>query len=277
MRKGDKPSLQMVVESGRLVPGGPYEAEVIGTYPNGAVLTVDMHQRRTLPLLKKYWAVLNDVQENCRTPWESKEEASDALKVALGVTDVGKTHTGRWFIRAGSIAFTSMDEAAFRAYYDKSMAILAEVTGIDPDTLSDRYRHIPEQDSSGDTSAARSPDEAAPASSRTVGAATHSAPPPPQASEDGGTSTAVAPPADSPHPATAGGARRKECISKLLAIATDKQLSKEDAAQNLAEAADIWLGELDDKPFVTSVFDTAKKVLRGELTAAQATKFLEGI
>jgi hypothetical protein len=58
-------------------------------------------------------------------------------------------------------------------------------------------------------SAARSPDEAAPAS-RTVGAATHSAPPPPQASEDGGTSTAVAPPAYSPHPATAGGARRKE-------------------------------------------------------------------
>jgi hypothetical protein len=68
---------------------------------------------------------------------------------------------------------------------------------------------IPEE-SSGAT-ASRSPDEAAPAS-RNVGAATHSAPPPPQASEDGGTSTAVAPPAYSPHPATAGGARRKETL-----------------------------------------------------------------
>lgn len=149
MGKHDMPSLQMVVQGGHLVPSGPYEQEVISTYQQGAVLTVDMHQKRTLPLLKKYWAVLRDVVANCKTPWNSTEEASDALKLALGVTDIGKTVSGQWFIRAGSISFNSMDQAEFKDFFDKAMAVLAEVTGIDPDALSSRYRHLAEHEPSG--------------------------------------------------------------------------------------------------------------------------------
>src|SRR5690606_17014246 len=114
-----------------------------------------LHQKRSLPLLKKYWAVMRDVVENCPTPWNSAEEASDAIKLATGITDIGKTVKGQWFIRPGSIAFTAMDEAAFRAFFDKAMAILAEVTGIDPEELRGRYSHLPEKDNT-DTSVASS-------------------------------------------------------------------------------------------------------------------------
>lgn len=152
MTKHDMPSLQFVVDGGRLVPAGPYEAEVLATYSRGAQLTVTLHQKRSLPLLKKYFAVLRDVVENCNTPWNSTEEASDALKLALGITDIGKTVSGQWFIRPGSISFNSMDQAAFRDFFDKAMAVLARVTGIDPEELSKRYRHIPETDSSSSAS-----------------------------------------------------------------------------------------------------------------------------
>lgn len=163
MGKHDMPSLQFTVEGGRLVPAGPYEQEVLGSYSRGAQLTVTLHQKRSLPLLKKYWAVLRDVVDNCKTPWNSPDEASDAIKLALGVTDIGKTVKGQWFIRPGSISFNSMDQAAFRDFFDKAMSILASVTGIDPDELTSRYSHIAEQDhttetGSGDRTAA--PDEA---------------------------------------------------------------------------------------------------------------------
>lgn len=157
MGKHDMPSLQFTVEGGRLIPAGPYEAEVLGSYSRGAQLTVTLHQKRSLPLLKKYWAVLRDVVDNCKTPWNSSEEASDAIKLALGVTDIGKTVKGQWFIRPGSISFNSMDQAAFRDYFEKAMAILASVTGISPDDLARRYSHISEQDQH--SSAAPSADE----------------------------------------------------------------------------------------------------------------------
>ena len=144
MGKHDHPSLQFSVERGHLVPTGPYEAEVLDSYAPRSIVSVTLSQKRSLPLLKKYWSVLRDVVENCKTPWNSRDEASDALKLALGVTDIGKSVEGKWFIRPGSISFDSMDEPAFRDYFEKAMAILARVTGIDPDELSKRYSHIPE-------------------------------------------------------------------------------------------------------------------------------------
>ncbi len=147
MAKQDHPTLEFVVERGRLSPADPYVAEVMDTYRNGDKLTVTLNQKRSLPLLKKYWVVLRDVVENAKTPWESANEASDALKLALGVTDISKTIKGQWFIRPGSISFASMDEGEFRPFFEKAMAALSEVTGIDPDALRKRYDHIPEHSS----------------------------------------------------------------------------------------------------------------------------------
>ncbi|WP_113154910.1 hypothetical protein [Nitratireductor sp. OM-1] len=147
MAKQDHPTLEFVVERGRLSPADPYVAEVLDTYRNGDKLTVTLNQKRSLPLLKKYWVVLRDVVENAKTPWESANEASDALKLALGVTDISKTIKGQWFIRPGSISFASMDEGEFRPFFEKAMAALSEVTGIDPDALRKRYDHIPEHSS----------------------------------------------------------------------------------------------------------------------------------
>lgn len=148
MGKHDHPTLEFVVDRGRLVPAGPYEQEALDTYRPGSRLTVSLHQKRSLPLLKKYWAVLRDVVSNCKTPWASPDEASDAIKLALGITDTGKTVSGQWFVRPGSISFHAMDEAAFRDFFDQAMAILARVTGIDPEELRGRYSHINESEPS---------------------------------------------------------------------------------------------------------------------------------
>lgn len=166
MAKQDHPTLEFIIERGKLVPADPYVAEVLDTYRNGDKVTATLNQKRSLPLLKKYWAVLRDVVENCKTPWENADQASDALKLALGVTDISKTVNGQWFIRPGSISFASMDENDFRPFFEKSMAVLSEVTGIDPEELRKRYRHIPESSAhppadEGSDTAASSPSSVA--------------------------------------------------------------------------------------------------------------------
>lgn len=247
MGKHDMPSLEFAIERGRLVPAGPYEAEVLDTYRPGSTLTVTLHQKRSLPLLKKYWAVMRDVVDNCKTPWNSPDEASDALKLALGVTDIGKTVKGQWFIRPGSIAFTSMDEAAFRDYFEKAMAILAEVSGIDPDELRDRYSHLAETDNSQSSDLSSPSDE--PAGDDPV-------------QEAGGLEAQEEPDA-APASEPITPIKRmlcEECIENMLRAA----LSAKDEAETIEKARLAFLEpqNLGDMPdFVNRCAETAKRVI----------------
>lgn len=135
MGKHETPPLRMVVEGGRLAPASAYDAERLDTYKNGSVLQVSLWQGRNAKLSRKYWAILHRVVADLPCPWQSAEEASDALKLALGITEAGKTIHDKWFIRPGSVSFASMDEAKFQDFFEKAMAVLEKVTGVDPLTL----------------------------------------------------------------------------------------------------------------------------------------------
>ncbi|MQB09570.1 hypothetical protein DXT96_06835 [Agrobacterium sp. ICMP 6402] len=125
----------MRVEGMRLVPASAFDQEALSAYQNGAVIQVSFWQGRNPDLLRKFWAILSKVVETCNTPWEDKEEAADALKLALGITDVGSTVNGQMFVRPGSIAFNALDEARFRKFFEDSMAILCRITGVDVEEL----------------------------------------------------------------------------------------------------------------------------------------------
>lgn len=133
MTKHDQPPLILVVDgNGKLSGATEYDYERICEYPRGTQLTMTPYQGRDINRLRRYWAILGRLVKDAPTPWNSAEEASDALKLALGVTDIGKTVTGQWFVRPGSVALSSMDEARFREFFDQAMAVLAQVTGVDP-------------------------------------------------------------------------------------------------------------------------------------------------
>lgn len=270
MGKHDHPTLQMEVQKGRLVPLTPYEAEVLSTYSNGAVLTIEMHQKRSLPLLKKYWAVLRDVVDKCKTPWSSPDEASDALKLALGVTDIGKTVSGQWFIRAGSISFNSMDQAAFKKFFDDAMMVLASVTGIDPDELGKRYSHIPEHEPSDE---GLSPDAGSGVETPSEPAADNPEPGgPAEAGEEADHDDAA--------PASDPVLRMKfeECRDKFLALASDKSVPEpKDRRDNIEFAKEAWKPELPDHlPFVKACMEAADRIVKGGKEADER-KYLTGL
>ena len=135
MANRDKPPFWVKVDNGLLAPLTEYDERKIMSYKNGAEIRVNFWQGRSLPELRKYWAILDLVIEQCKTPWSTPEEASDALKLELGVTDVSKTVRGQWFVRPGSISFTEMEESAFLDFRSKAFAVLEAFTGVDPWTL----------------------------------------------------------------------------------------------------------------------------------------------
>lgn len=153
MSRHNQIPLRMTVENGRLSPSSAFDQERLDSYSNGSVIQVYFWQGRNAALSRKYWAILSKAVKDCNTPWENAEEANDALKLALGITDVGKTVNDQWFVRPGSIAYGAMDEAKFRDFFEKAMTVLSRITGVDPLTLGaeaadtgydDRPDHDPE-------------------------------------------------------------------------------------------------------------------------------------
>lgn len=133
MSRSDFPPLRVVVERGKLAPASAYDAERIDAYTNGAVLTLSAWQGRNEALQRKYWAIVSKVVKDCKTPWESATECSDALKMAHGVTKIYKSIKMQWHSTPGSL--TDLDNTQLTEFYELAMATLSRIVGVDVLTL----------------------------------------------------------------------------------------------------------------------------------------------
>jgi hypothetical protein len=275
-KQGDFPSLQMIVEKGRLVPASQLDAELIDDYPNGTELSVDVQQKRSLKLLRKYWWVLGDLVENAPTPWHDKVEASDALKLASGICDVGKDADGKWYRRPGSIALAAMDEQRFRRYYDLSISVLARVTGVSPDELRDRYKHIPETELPSEPGLSQS---TAPTGNGDISVAVPSPDvatlsSPPQGEEEAGGANLDPPQAPAP-----SADLRDECKAKMLQLAIElgrnPAVSEADADADLCRVGTVW--EKKVGRLAGTVTDIVRRYNAKSIKLETAKRFLGGL
>ncbi|PYE89642.1 hypothetical protein [Phyllobacterium leguminum] len=133
MSKGEAPALRMRVENMRLVPATSYDQERLASYRNGSELRVVVTQKKNDALLRKYFAILGRVVADCNTPWKTKDQASEALKLALGVVELSKTVNNNFMQYPRSLA--ELDEPEFTEFFEQAMALLQNMTGVDPLTL----------------------------------------------------------------------------------------------------------------------------------------------
>lgn len=162
----------MVIERGRLCPATPYDQERLDTYRNGTRVKVKITQERDRPMIRKWWAVIGLCLKHCRTPWSTKEEASEAIKIALNIVNLGKSMSGQWFRYPKSLS--DLDDPDLDDAVTRMMDLMHEITGVDPETLNNKTAHADFPSSDGQHSSAHSSsqaDEAAPASSSQAGAA----------------------------------------------------------------------------------------------------------
>ena len=296
MGKRDKPPIWVRVEGGKLLPLTEYDERKIRSYADGAELRVSLWQGRTLNELRRYWAILDIVIETCPTPWNTPEEANDALKLALGITDTSKTVNGQWFVRPGSIDFNSMEESKFLEFRQKAFAILEQITGVDPWTLKKEAAdtELPggrelNPDSDVPPSSEQDKAETDTVASRSVSAGEGESPTPPgspspdiQSAEDGDASADGGDGDDltgnPPSPSDEIDPRFKEAVRQLLAVPLMDALL-EDQLSKLTELKDFWKGNLkkDCHDKLAALFSTTQAVLKGHETRQRALDYYAGV
>lgn len=259
MSKSDFPALRMVVENGRLVPATPFDQERVNSYRRGAIVMCKLNEEKDRVLVRKWFAIITLVVKQCQTPWKTKEDASEAIKLALGIVNLSKTVGGNFMQYPKSL--TELDDPEMTEALEQMIELLSHMTGVDVETLNkeaaDVGREIEHQNTNSASAdpapSGRSPDsdETAPVSSQ----------------EDGGE---VSPPsASSPSSSNLTDADRVlfiECAFKLFAITIQEDLDGPAKRRVLEGAKNDWKLKIlaEHHPKLASIFLSADSIITGK-------------
>jgi hypothetical protein len=261
MSKGDFPALRMVVDGGRLTPATPFDAERLNSYRRGTVVFCKFTEERDRVLVRKWFAVLGLVIKQCDTPWKNKEEAHEAIKLALGIVNLSKTVSGQWMQYPKSL--TELADPELQEALEQMIELLSRMTGVDVETLrkeaADVGREIEQPNS----------DEQSPPSSDTV--------------EDVSPSSTAAgekadPPPSSPA-ATLSDAHWLNIAARMLWAATHVTGDTDTDLQVLNNQR-LAVGDLDANPSqpakdkAGSIYRQCKAVVMSEVERPIALKFI---
>ena len=262
-----KPPLRMTVAAGHLVPATPHDAERFDAWRNGTVVNVRFTREKQRIQEVIWWAAINRAVKHCATPWKTADEASEAIKLALGIVNLTKTVKGAWASYPKSL--TELDEPELDEAVERLFDVLYGVTGVHCEDWREQARLIKE---------AAAPQGSPPASDdeETEPAATQSSPAADEAAAGGSEASPCDAPANSSLKAQLVGSLKLECINKLLVLATDNTLTEEQRAENLDLAASWWRDALPaDHAFVHAVTATARRVSEGKTPPPGAKHYLE--
>lgn len=270
MGKHETPPFRMKIEGGKLVPATAYDAERLDTYRRGTPVRVQITEERDRPMIRKWWAILGLVVKQCDVPWSNKEQASEAIKLALGLVHYTKTVTGKFMAYPKSL--TELTDPDLDEAVEQMVALIQRMTGIDPETLKKEMADI------GD-------DEQEPAPASPSGAAGSAADPAPQGSApdqsaaadpegDAGDPPAPVSPSVTPYTLQL----MAECRDKMLGVASDPDVPEAKERRGILERTkDAWKAELKDHlPFVKACFEAADRVIKGGKEADER-KYLDGL
>lgn len=283
-QKSDTPPFQMVIEKGpRLAPATASDAERLDTWRVGSKVNVSFVRNGSRVMERKWWAVLGLVVDRCNVPWTTKEQASEAIKLALDITNMTKTVGGAWMLYPKSL--TELDDAELDKAVSRMMDLITEMTGIDPETLrretadvgrdeteQPEDQALPPASGSGSSEAEIISDTPSPA------AADQSVSGGPEG--DGGEPDDGDLPSPDPRDPLVILNLKAEAVAKFLDLATDTKLCPDpkDRRGALVMAAKAWKVEMPHHhDFLKTCFLTAEKVIKEEVPADQAREYLQGL
>ncbi|NTA27449.1 hypothetical protein [Allorhizobium ampelinum] len=260
MSKNQPPPMRMKVERNALVPASSFDAERLASYRIGSTVSVRFTADRMRPLERKYRAILGKVVKECETPWTNAEAAHQALKLACGYVNVGKTATGKFMQWPRSIA--DFDDAEMLDYYESVLVLLSKLTKVDIETLRGEISHVSEEDDE---------DSDAP----NVSDSCDAVPIPSQDSQ----------PEDSPPPAGTNNPSKEwlETAARMLWSATnvgkDTEANLDLLSNQRIAVASLLTNDVseDAKAKAGSIYRTCKSVVMGEVEKHKGMKLVAGL
>lgn len=249
----DFPALRMTIEGGRLVPATPFDAERINSYRRGTKVFVKFTEERDRVLVRKWFAILGLVLKQCQTPWKNKDEAHEAIKLALGIVNLSKTVSGQFMQYPKSLS--ELEDPELQEALEQMTELLSRMTGVDVATLRKEAADVGqeiEHETTGDEEPALdlSPQDDAVASPR---------------QEEAGADVSPASASASSSLSRTDRTDLMECTKKMFAITADEELTPEARRGVLATAKDEWKAylpaELHDR--LRTIFMAADAVIKG--------------
>lgn len=267
----DFPALRMMIDGGKLVPATPYDQERIDSYRRGTTVFVKFTEEKDRVLVKKWFAVLGLVLKQCKTPWKTRAEAHEAIKLALGIVNLSKTVNGQWMQYPRSL--TELEEPELREALDNMIALLSKITGVDVETLQREATAVgAEQADREQTSQSSETDD----DGGDVPSSNESTAPSP---EVGAAEGSGGPAPSQPEPSSDHMEWLFNVVSMLLAVAHPGWDPDVLRAQRRAAAA-AFPADGIPKPILdkaSSCFDYCMKVVAGDMSQTDASAVIAGI
>lgn len=106
-----------------LAPCSESAREVLKSIPLNVVVKAEISRGgRSLPMLRLYWSLCGTIAEAIGA---NRENVSDVIKLRSGHFVVVETKSGRVQLPR-SISFAKMDQAEFKAFFDKACLVVCE-------------------------------------------------------------------------------------------------------------------------------------------------------
>jgi hypothetical protein len=130
-------------EGNKLVAAEPTSLEAIQGLKVGETLTATIRRPRNGSHHRKLFALLSVVME-AQTTFATTQELLNALKMATGLFEIGRTVDGIPFAQAQSISFVSMAQDRFEQFYDKAVDVILTkiLPGVGRTDLEQRVNDI---------------------------------------------------------------------------------------------------------------------------------------
>lgn len=130
-KKPEKPVYAFIRRGDALQPEMEMDRRALDGVAQGQRVKVEIKEFRSLPRLRAYWAMLDEVvaATECAA---SAERLHEAMKLELGIVDLVKVGNLTVAI-PGSIAFDKMTEAEMAEYFRIAEKWLAEKYGYAPE------------------------------------------------------------------------------------------------------------------------------------------------
>ena len=117
------------VEKG-FIPDMRCDLEVMERYPVGSRVKLTITKGRSVKMHRLYWQILANFIEATGAGYNS-DTLHEAIKLKLGYVTPVKM-AGKTVEIPMSISFSKMDQAEFNEFFEKAVALIAEVGGYDP-------------------------------------------------------------------------------------------------------------------------------------------------
>lgn len=123
------------------VPVGFVSLDFLQGIKDGAEFIAETRGARNVKQLHMWWALCGLLAENDRD-YDTKESASDGLKIALKHVDTFLDRDGKLHIWPKSIAFESLTQEEFYPLFKAAINKVAEWLGNSPQEVQDRFNEI---------------------------------------------------------------------------------------------------------------------------------------